>query len=132
MFLKVKNCISLDSFPILDIDYLAGEHEGAEAAGSTEPSKYCSASTRRVPDVARALWAWLVDGQLPEIPNVWVEEQGSPPHPLTRWVWAATSAQSKIPVPGAPPWGLCPICHFGRSGLRQKGIFHGGTLAALP
>lgn len=84
LFLKVKNCISLDSLPILDIDYLAGEHEGAEAAGSTEPSKYCSASTRHVPDVAQALWAWLVDGQLPEIPNVWVEEQGSPPHPLTR------------------------------------------------
>lgn len=84
LFLKVKNCICLDSLPILDIHYLAGEEEGAEAAGSTEPSKYCSAPTRHMPDMAQALWAWLGDGQLPEIPNVWVEERGSPPHPYTR------------------------------------------------
>lgn len=38
LFFKVEDCISLDSIPILDVDYQAAEEEAAEVAGSSESS----------------------------------------------------------------------------------------------
>lgn len=91
----------MDSIPILDIDYKAGEEEAAEVAGSVESSWYCS---KHPPDACQTchvnqscsqhLWAWLGEpGSLKTDPGC-------------RYDMLRSKSGEPLSVPGAEGWVL--------------------------